>query len=245
MIDHVDAVVPIPRARPRTHLVQAASSSRSRNEHRCIRRCRLLRARTALLESARRGLFLLNDEPAEYDRRVAPACSVLDPSIVGAPIRRGLSTRPARTQEPDACAPGRGGGAGGMEERAPPDTNLPGGLEMTWPVLLSLKQSCVDLLIVMCQPQASHSRDASVCSTIEIKRGTAADQFAGCPSWRVDWADGQRQLPPTRFVSGKIEGRRNQRPTVSARALWSSSGKSRATLRKFVDAMGETVEIPT
>jgi hypothetical protein len=123
----------------------------------------------------------------------------------------------------------RGGavGRGAWGERAPPDTNLPGGLEMTWPVLLSLKQSCVDLLIVMCQPQASHSRDASVCSTIEIKRGTAADQFGGCPSWRVDWADGQRQLPPTRFVSGKIEGRRNQRPTVSARAFWSSSGKSR------------------
>jgi hypothetical protein len=228
MIDHVAAVVPIPRSRSRTHLrpspLPPAGVATNTGAFGAAD-CSELALRSSNLRDE--GSFCRMMRPAEYDRRVVPACSVLDPSIVGAPIRRGLSTRPARTQKPDACAPGRGGGAGGMGERAPPDTNLPGGLEMTWPVLLSLKQSCVDLLIVMCQPQASHSRDASVCSTIEIKRGTAADQFAGCPSWRVDWADGRRQFPPTRFVSGKIEVRRNQRLMVSARALWSSSGKSR------------------
>jgi hypothetical protein len=233
MIDHVAAVVPIPRSRSRTHLrpspLPPAGVATNTGAFGAAD-CSELALRSSNLRDE--GSFCRMMRPAEYDRRVAPACSVLDPSIVGAPIRRGLSTRPARTQEPDACAPGRGGGAGGMGERAPPDTNLPDGLEMTWPVLLSLKQSCVDLLIVMCQPQASHSRDASICSTstcstIEIKRGTAVDQFAGCPSWRVDWANGQRQLPPTRFVSGKIEVRRNQRLTVSARALRSSSGKSR------------------
>jgi hypothetical protein len=41
--------------------------------------------------------------------------------------------------------------------RAPPEVKLLGGLEMTWPVLLSLKQSCVDLLTVMCRTQGRHS----------------------------------------------------------------------------------------
>jgi hypothetical protein len=79
---------------------------------------------------------------------------------------------------------------------------------MTLPLLLSLKQSCLYLLIVMSQPEAS---------------------LAGALT------DALRRR-------GKIEGRRNQRPTVSARALWSSSGAGRDVVQ-IVDAMGETIEV--
>jgi hypothetical protein len=50
-------------------------------------------------------------------------------------------------------------GRRGVGERAPSDAILLGGLETTWSVLLSLKPSCVDLQIALCQrPRVFHDQ---------------------------------------------------------------------------------------